>query len=98
MNLIRKLLQRYKLFEKGMYSVEYGDKAGCFIVYIKEENMLSAHAFLVMPYPLEALFFTEQDLKDHLRDGSLKLVEILPDNVYEVCKGNFRYLKKKEGV
>lgn len=79
-----------------MYSVEYGDKSGCFLVYIQEENVLSAYAFLVMPYPLEALFLSDQDIKDHLKNGGLKLVEILPQDVYDVCKANFNVVKKKE--
>jgi hypothetical protein len=98
MNVFKKLLGKRKLYERGMYSVEYGTRSGCFLVYIKEENKLTAHAFLVMPYPLETLFLSEEDIKNHLKNGGLKIVEILPQNVYEVCKANFVYIEKNKGI
>ena len=85
-----------KLKQNGLYVVEYGERTGCFLVYIKEENIFNSHAFLSMPTPLEAIYLEESDVDEHLKSGGLKLVEKLPTPVYDVCKANFQHAKKGE--
>lgn len=94
MFFLNKWFNRNKLTKRGMYSVEYGDKSGCFLVYISEENILTGLAFLVIP-DLEVIFLSKEDVENHLSNDGLVYVEKLPRPVYEVCKANFKWAKQK---
>ena len=87
---------RRQLKPRGMYIVEQGDRTGCFLLYVKEANIGDTFAFLCMPHPLETLYLTNDDVKNSLRHGSMKLFKTLPKDVYDVCAANFNWLKKKE--
>ena len=78
-----------------MYAVEYGDKVGCFLIYISEEDIFTGLAFLCIPFPLEVLYLSKEDVVQHIKNGGLNLVETLPLPVYEVCRANFQWCKRK---
>ena len=82
--------------KRGLYVVEGGERTGSFLVYIQEENIFDSFAFLCMPSPLEIIYLTKQDVHDNLKNSSLVLVNIMPLPVYDVCKANFQFVKKKE--
>jgi len=87
---------RNKLKIRGIYVITKGDNTGAFVVYIKERNIFDTHAFLLMPQPNETVFFTDEDVKNSLKNGTLKFVEQLPEAVYQVCLANFDHLKRKQ--
>jgi hypothetical protein len=98
MNIFYKLFCKKRLVKNGLYSIEYGDKAGGFLVYIREENILTGLAFLVLPNPLEIIYLSSEDVNSHFKNGGLVLVDKLPKSVYDVCKANFVWVKNKEGI
>lgn len=87
---------RKRLKRRGMYVVEYGERVGCFLVYISEEDLPKSYAFLCMPYPLETLYTGKKEIERALDQKIMRLVEVLPKNVYDVCAANFVYVKKEK--
>lgn len=87
-----------KLIKGGLYAVHAGDKVGGFFVCIAEENRGESTAVLFMPNPMEALYVNNVEIELDLKQNNLKFVEMLPHDVYEVCRANFVYHAKKQGI
>ena len=77
-----------------MYVIESGERTGCFLVYIKEENIFESLAFLCMPFPMEFLYLEKKEVKEFLKTKQMRFVSILPQNIYDVCRANFVWGKK----
>jgi len=84
-----------KLKYKGMYAIRTGEYSGGFIIYIKEHNMGDSLAFLSIPNPMESIYFDKNEINLWIKEGLLEFIESLPTDVYDVCKANFEYHKKK---
>ena len=95
-NILRKFSNKPKY--RGMYAVIEGDRAGGFIIYVKEYDLGDSYAFLYVPHPMEAIYFTRQEIKKGIEFGTLEFVENLPKVVYEITRANFAYYAKKEGL
>lgn len=83
---------------RGMYAVQEGDRAGGFLIYIKEYNLGASYAFLFVPHPMEAVYFTKDEIEKGIKFNTLDFVELLPKEVYEVCRANFAYYAEQEGL
>jgi len=81
-----------------MYAVKEGDRAGGFIIYIREYNQGDSYAFLYVPDPMEAIYFTRQEIEEGIKYNMLDFVEKMPKDVYAVCRANFTYYAKKAGL
>lgn len=99
-NLWQNILQYCykKPLKRGMYAIKEGDKAGGFILYINEYNLGASYAFLFVPDPMTAVYFTKEEINNNIKFKILELVSILPKDVYEVCRANFTYYADKEGL
>ena len=85
------------LIHKGMYAIHSGDASGAFFVYIKEENRGNSYALLLLPNT-EAKYVQQKEIKFDLKHNNVIFVKKLPTEVYEVCRANFIYYAKKEGI
>jgi hypothetical protein len=88
----------YKPKTRGIYFVKYGDYVGAFIIYIREHSLKDNYAFLITPNPLSIHYIPRQVFHDDLKEKRIAFVERLPAYVYNVCKLNFEYLKKKQQI
>lgn len=87
-----------RLTYRGMYAIHSGDMAGCFFVYIKEENRGNSYALLLMPSPMDAIYTRKEEILIDLKYNNIKLVEKIPKAYYDVCRANFIYYAKKAGI
>ena len=87
-----------KLKYKHMYAIHSGERAGCFFVYLKEEDQGNSYALLMMPYPLEAIYVNKNEIDIDLKYKNIKSVKKLPYDIYNVCRANFIYQAKKVGI
>jgi len=87
-----------KLRYRGMYAIHIGEKAGCFFIYVKEEDRGKSNAILIMPNPMEAKYVKLDDMMFDIKYKNIKFVQKVPQDVYDVCKANFIYYAKKEGI
>ena len=87
-----------KLKKRGVYAIKTGDRQGGFIVWIKECDTAGGLAFLFMPSPMEAIFMTEQEVREGLKSKYLEFVQSLPVPVYEVCVANWKFYAQKAGL
>lgn len=94
MNIFKCFFQRLK--KRGMYSVQYGEYSGAFLIYIDEYKAGNAIAFLQIPDPKKIIFVDRQLVDHYLQSGVLKFLSTLPKDVYSVCRAEFEYLSKKE--
>jgi hypothetical protein len=86
-----------KLKYREMYAIHAGDLEGGFFVYIKEFDRLNAYALLVMP-EASAIYVPHSEIRHDLKYNNIKRVKNLPEEVYEVCKANFKYYAEKAGI
>lgn len=89
---------RHKLRHRGMYFVNGGDRAGGFVIWIKEFDYYNAGAFLFVPNPMSAIFIRKDEFLVDLKDGNYEFAEIVDAAAYKVCAGNWKYHADKAGL
>lgn len=99
-NFLKNFLKLFsnRLTYRGMYAIHSGDMAGCFFVYIKEEDRGNSCALLLMPSPMDAIYVKNDEIKFDLKYDNIKFVEKIPKVYYDVCRANFIYYARKAGI
>lgn len=97
-NILISLFRRCKVKDRAMYAVTRGDRTGGFLIRIGEYDYQGGLAFLFVPSPMEALYFTKEDVEDSIRDGKMEFVSIIPKNVYEVSCASWKHYADTIGL
>lgn len=87
-----------KLKSRGMYAIKYGEYMGGFFVYIMEESTPNNIAFILMPSPTKAIYIPKGDVLFDLKNGNIELINRLPCEIYDICRANFIFYAKEEGI
>lgn len=82
--------------KRGMYAIHEGSRSGGFVVFIHSDNVSKSYAALFIPNPMEAIYLAHDEIHNMLKNETLKLVQRLPKEVYEVCEANYYYFKEKK--
>ena len=81
-----------------MYAVKTGDYQGGFFIWIRERDLEGNRAFLFIPNPMEAIYVSDQDITNEFKNKKLDFIRCLPEDVYEVCRANWKYYYEKSSV
>lgn len=84
--MIGKLLKKDKSLKGNIYVVEGGTYGGDYLVMM-EENALN-YNFLVLPDKTRRII-EKEDFERGLQNKIVKLIEKLPNYVFEVCKKEY---------
>lgn len=77
---------------RGIYAVNSGQYIGEFLVYMETKDDL--HIFLSLPKMLKR-YVPDKSFKVGLKQKILVIVEVLPKDVYTVCKQQYEQTYKK---
>lgn len=85
-----------KIKKRGLYAIHEGTRTGGFFVFISSDKKPNIYAALFMPNPMEAVYLSEVEVYDTLKNNTMRLVKVLPRDIYEVCEANYYYYKDKK--
>ena len=91
--MINKLLKKDKSLKGNIYVVQGGTYGGDYLVLV-EESILK-YNFLVLPDKLKRII-EKEDFERGIKNKVVKLIEKLPNYVFEVCKKEFDSINNNE--